>query len=80
MAEAALPELPRDLLFTRLYLMGRHVVISLAAHERRGFGSAGPEFEIYLGNMRDAVAGYIAAPTSAETLELLQKRGEPSAE
>jgi hypothetical protein len=79
MAEAALPDLPRDLLFTRLYLMGRHVVISLAAYERRGLGSAGPDFELYLSNLRDAVAGYIAAPASAETAELLRARGQQPA-
>jgi AcrR family transcriptional regulator len=71
----AVPQVPRELLRTRLYLMGRHVVVSLAAYQRRGrLGSEGPDFEIYLSDMHDSVAGYMAAPPAAGTLELLEAR------
>jgi AcrR family transcriptional regulator len=72
---AAVPQVPRELLRTRLYLMGRHVVVSLAAYQRRGrLGSEGPDFEIYLSDMLDSVAGYMAAPPAAGTLSLLEAR------
>lgn len=69
---AATPQVPRELLRTRLYLMGRHVVVSLAAYQRRGrLGSEGPDFEIYMSDMLDSVAGYLAAVPAAATLALL---------
>lgn len=72
---AAVPQVPRELLRTRLYLMGRHVVVSLAAYQRRGrLGSEGPDFEIYLSDMLDSVAGYMAAAPAAGTLSLLEAR------
>ncbi len=72
----ALPELPREVLYPRLYLMGRHVVVSLAAYQRRGLPSSGPDYELHLGNMLDSVAGYIAATASAETLRLAGDKAE----
>lgn len=71
----AVPTVPRELLRTRLYLMGRHVVVSLAAYQRRGrLGSEGPDFDIYLSDMLDSVAGYMAAPPSAGTLALVERK------
>lgn len=74
LVQDALPDVPRDVLFTRLYLMGRHVVVSLASYQRRGLGSSGPDFDLYLGDMLDSVAGYIRVPASPQTLELSQAR------
>jgi AcrR family transcriptional regulator len=72
---AAVPQVPRELLRTRLYLMGRHVVVSLAAYQRRGrLGSEGPDFEIYLNDMLDSVAAYMAATPAASTLALVEAR------
>jgi AcrR family transcriptional regulator len=74
LVQDALPQVPRDVLFTRLYLMGRHVVVSLASYQRLGLGWSGPDFELYLGDMTDSVAGYISAPVSEHTVELAQAR------
>lgn len=72
---AAVPQVPRELLRTRLYLMGRHVVVSLAAYQRRGrLGSEGPDFEIYLSDMLNSVAGYMAAEPATGTLAMLEAR------
>jgi AcrR family transcriptional regulator len=75
-AQRALPSLPRRVLWTRLFLMGRHVVISLAVYQRRGLVIADVTFEAYLSDMVDAVAGYISAPPSERTLALLRARDE----
>jgi AcrR family transcriptional regulator len=75
-AARALPDLPRRILWTRLLLMGRHVVISLASYQRRGLGIAELGFEAYLNDMVDAVAGYIAATPSSRTLALYRAREE----
>jgi AcrR family transcriptional regulator len=73
MASRALPNLPRRVLWTRLFLMGRHVVISLAVYQRRGLGVAEVGFEAYLSDMVDAVAGYLSALPSEQTLALLAR-------
>lgn len=79
---AALPGIPRSLIWTRILLMGRHVVISLAVYQRRGLVVDDVGFEAYLSDMIDAVAGYLAAPPSARTLQLAKQRDErgPAAE
>jgi AcrR family transcriptional regulator len=72
---SAVPQVPRELLRTRLYLMGRHVVVSLAAYQRRGrLGSEGPDFDIYLSDMLDSVAGYMAATPAASTLAMVERK------
>ncbi len=76
MASRALPHMPRRILWTRLLLMGRHVVISLASYQRRGLGIDDVGFEAYLSDMIDAVAGYLAAQPSERTLTLLRARSE----
>lgn len=73
---AAMPGIPRSLLWTRLLLMGRHVVISLAIYQRRGLVVDDVGFEAYLSDMIDAVAGYLSAPPSARTLALTKQRDE----
>lgn len=71
----AAPHVPREVLRTRLFLMGRHVVVSLAAYQRRGrLGTEKPDFDIYLSDMLDCVAGYLNAPPSAETLGLAEQK------
>jgi AcrR family transcriptional regulator len=75
-ASAALPFLPRRILEMRRFLMGRHVVVSLAAFQRRGMGTASPVYAAYLSDMVDAVAGYISAPPSERTLQLSREREE----
>lgn len=77
-ASRALPQLPRRVLWTRLFLMGRHVVISLAVYQRRGLGVAEVGFEAYLSDMVDAVAGYLSAPPSERTLALLARARDES--
>jgi AcrR family transcriptional regulator len=72
MTARALPQIPRRVLWTRLFLMGRHVVISLAVYQRRGLVIDDIGFEAYLSDMIDAVAGYMAAPLSAQTAALIQ--------
>lgn len=79
-ASEVLPHIPRRLLWTRLFLMGRHVVISLAVYQRRGLVVDEVGFEAYLSDMIDAVAGYIAASPSQRTLELAKARDEHEAE
>jgi AcrR family transcriptional regulator len=79
MAARALPHMPRRILWTRLLLMGRHVVISLAVYQRRGLGTDEVGFEAYLSDMLDAVAGYIAATPSDRTLALTKATDEQSA-
>ena len=79
-ASAVLPQIPRRLLWTRLFLMGRHVVISLAVYRRRGLVIDDVGFEAYLSDMIDSVAGYIAAVSSARSLELARARDEHEAE
>jgi AcrR family transcriptional regulator len=79
-AQRALPNLPRRVLWTRLLLMGRHVVISLAVYQRRGLGVADVGFEAYLNDMMDAVAGYIGAVPSERTLALIRARDEAEPE
>ena len=79
-AQRALPHLPRRVLWTRLLLMGRHVVISLAVYQRRGLGVADVGFEAYLNDMMDAVAGYIGAVPSERTLALIRARDEADIE
>ena len=73
-ASAALPHIPRRILETRRFLMGRHVVVSLAAFQRRGLGTGDVGFEAYLSDMMDAVAGYLSAPPSERTLDLARER------
>jgi AcrR family transcriptional regulator len=73
-AQRAMPQLPRRVLFTRLFLMGRHVVISLAVYQRRGLGVDDVGFEAYLSDMIDAVAGYISAVPSERTLALARQQ------
>jgi AcrR family transcriptional regulator len=73
MSSRALPNIPRRVLWTRLLLMGRHVVISLAVYQRRGLGVAEVGFEAYLSDMVDAVAGYLSAPPSERTLALVAR-------
>lgn len=80
MAYKLLPDLPRRLLGTRLFLMARHVVVSLAVYHRRGLAVDDGGFEAYLSDMVDAVAGYISARPSARTLELAKARGEQPAD
>jgi AcrR family transcriptional regulator len=75
-AGRALPHIPRRILWTRLLLMGRHVVISLAVYQRRGLAIDEVGFEAYLADMVDAVAGYIAAPPSERTLALTRATEE----
>jgi AcrR family transcriptional regulator len=73
-ADAA-PSVPRELMRTRQFLMGRHVVVSLAAYQRRGrLGTEKPDFDIYLSDMLDSVAGYLAAPAAAGTLALIERK------
>ena len=76
MFTAALPGIPRSLLWTRLLLMARHVVISLAIYQRRGLVVDDVTFEAYLSDMVDAVAGYLSAPPSSRTLALAKARDE----
>jgi AcrR family transcriptional regulator len=77
-ASRALPSMPRRVLWTRLFLMGRHVVISLAVYQRRGLGVAEVGFEAYLSDMVDAVAGYLSAVPSERTLALLARARDES--
>jgi AcrR family transcriptional regulator len=72
----ALPGVPRSLLGTRLFLMARHVVTSLAVYHRRGLETDDVSLETYLSDMIDAVAGYLGAPPSASTLALAKVRDE----
>jgi AcrR family transcriptional regulator len=76
MVAAALPGIPRSLVWTRLLLMGRHVVISLAVYQRRGLVVDDVGFEAYLSDMIDAVAGYLSADPSARTMTLAKARDE----
>jgi AcrR family transcriptional regulator len=76
LARVALPELPLPILWTRMALMGRHVVVSLAVYQRRGLPIDAVGFEAYLSDMVDAVAGYLAAPPSEQTLALTHAREE----
>lgn len=76
MASAALPQIPRRILWTRLFLMGRHVVVSLAVYRRRRLGVDDVGFDAYLSDMVDAVAGYLAAAPSERTLSLTRARDE----
>jgi AcrR family transcriptional regulator len=73
-AQRAMSHMPRRILWTRLFLMGRHVVISLAVYQRRGLGVDDVGFEAYLADMIDAVAGYISAQPSERTLALARAR------
>ena len=70
LAHKLLPNLPRRLLWMRMFLMGRHVVISLAVYQRRGLVTQAVGFEAYMSDMVDAVAGYLSAPPSERTLAL----------
>lgn len=79
-AQRALPNLPKRVLWTRLFLMGRHVVISLAVYQRRGLGIADVGFDAYLNDMIDAVAGYISAQPSERTLAAVRARDEVEVE
>jgi AcrR family transcriptional regulator len=79
-AVAALPQLPRRVLEMRRFLMGRHVVVSLAALQRRGLGASSAGFAAYLSDMMDAVAGYIVATPSERTLALSREREESRAD
>lgn len=73
----ALPSIPRSLVWTRMFLMARHVVTSLAIYHRRGLETSDEvSLEAYLSDMIDAVAGYMAAPPSASTLALAKVRDE----
>ena len=76
MVIAAQPGIPRSLIWTRLLLMARHVVISLAVYQRRGLVVDDVGFEAYLSDMVDAVAGYLSAPPSSRTLALAKARDE----
>ena len=76
MFAAAMTGTPRSLVWTRLLLMARHVVISLAIYQRRGLDADDVGFEAYLSDMIDAVAGYLSAPPSARTLALAKARDE----
>jgi AcrR family transcriptional regulator len=76
LVSTALPSIPRSLVWTRLLLMGRHVVISLAVYQRRGLVVDNVGFEAYLSDMVDAVAGYLSAPPSQRTLTLARQRDE----
>jgi AcrR family transcriptional regulator len=68
----AVPAVPRQLLVTRGFLMGRHVVVSLSAYQRLSdqhvLAISDIGFDLYLGNMIDAVAGYLQAPASEQTM------------
>lgn len=79
-AQRAFPTMPRRVLWTRLFLMGRHVVISLAVYQRRGLGIADVGFDAYLSDMIDAVAGYLSATPSERTLALVRARDESGAD
>lgn len=72
----AIPGVPRSLIWTRMFLMARHVVTSLAVYHRRGLETDDVSLETYLSDMIDAVAGYLAAPPSAATLALAKVRDE----
>ena len=72
----ALPGIPRSLVGTRLFLMARHVVTSLAVFHRRGLETDAVGLEAYLSDMIDAVAGYLGAAPSAATLALVKVRDE----
>jgi AcrR family transcriptional regulator len=76
LAMKSLPGIPRSLLWTRLFLMARHVVTSLAVYHRRGLETDEVSLETYLSDMIDAVAGYLGAPASAATLALAKVRDE----
>ena len=67
-------------MFTRLFLMARHVVTSLAVFHRRGLEADPVGFDTYLSDMVDAVAGYLSAPPSAQTLAFAKLRDERFAE
>jgi AcrR family transcriptional regulator len=73
MATRILPHVPRRILYMRLFLMVRHVVISLAVYQRRGLGVDDVGFEAYLSDMADAVAGYVAADVSERTAALARR-------
>lgn len=79
-AQRVMPHMPRRILWTRLFLMGRHVVISLAVYQRRGLGVDDVGFEAYLADMIDAVAGYISALPSERTLALTRAQRERDTE
>lgn len=70
----ALPHIPRRALYTRLFSMGRHVVISLAVFRRRGFEVDADFYEVYLSDMVDAVAGFLSAQPSEHTMALIRSR------
>ncbi len=69
LVRAALSNIPAQLVMSRLWLMGRHVVISLAVYQRRGLGIGDQVggFEVYLSNMIDAVTAYLSCPVSEAT-------------
>ncbi|MGD8860541.1 MAG: TetR/AcrR family transcriptional regulator [Myxococcales bacterium] len=70
----ALPEIPPELLFTRIYLLGRHVVISLAVYQRRGLGLDDVGFDIYLSNLIDSSTGYLTVAPSERTMAQVENR------
>jgi AcrR family transcriptional regulator len=74
MATKTLPNIPARFLFNRSVLMGRHVVISMAAYLKGGWGIEAVGFDAYLNDMIDAVAAYVAAPVSEQTLTLHRAR------
>ena len=80
LATSVLPHMPRRLLYLRLFLMVRHVVISLAVYQRRGLGVDDMGFEAYLSDMADAVAGYLSAVVSERTVALARARTESELE
>jgi AcrR family transcriptional regulator len=80
-ATKSLPDLPRGILLSRSLLMARNAVISLAAYSKVGWGLDDYlGFDAYLNDMIDAVAGYLSAPVSARTLELMRLREDSLAE
>ncbi len=80
----ALAHLPEELVFQRLRLMTRHMVVALADYQRhmnRRQG-AGPQLlplPLYLSSLVDSMVAYLDGPPSESTLAELAKLGLQSA-
>lgn len=76
-ASKAQPNIPRHILRMRSLLMTRHALMAMTLYLRRGLGLEEVNFESYLSDMIDCVAGYVTAPVSERTLSLPRSRTEP---
>jgi AcrR family transcriptional regulator len=75
-ASKALPNIPRHILRMRSLLMARHALMAMTLYLRRGLGLEEVNFEGYLSDMIDSVAGYVTAPVSERTLSFPRARSE----